>query len=371
MNKQYIKMVFDYVNGNDIEGYDIDELENNYKFMMAVINYTNDKKMYQLCSDEVKNNYEFVKFMVTKFSKDFNFVRKIADDYLKTTKDEEQQLELSIIMSEIMSNAQTDEFNLYAMSVEAIFSCELGKGMFVRENSLTEEEKEVFQLGFMAIRDTFSNSDIILNCFAKKFVDTILGEYEISITNLLTDNFYKISDFNKININTFLINFLGKYDSHLAEYCATHIQVLDDLKGQIKRIGVNWQYHLRNREERIYNNVIECVNEYMSKYEKECTYDTMTITYYIAKELGIADKLYQYESIDTESIEELIGVLPVEKSKMGFIDLKHYQKIKQIMKDALKINGIDRYDVAEAESRKPQGGCRILNVDFRKKSGQY
>ena len=64
MNKYNSKVVFDYINGNEIIDYNIDELEDDYEFMMMVINYTNDKNMYNLCSDEVKTNYEFYNKML-------------------------------------------------------------------------------------------------------------------------------------------------------------------------------------------------------------------------------------------------------------------------------------------------------------------
>lgn len=40
------KLVYDYINGEDIEN--IDDLENNYRFMMEVIKITHDKNMYHI-----------------------------------------------------------------------------------------------------------------------------------------------------------------------------------------------------------------------------------------------------------------------------------------------------------------------------------
>ena len=36
------KIVLDYISGNDILDYDIDELENNHEFMMDVIRFTKE-----------------------------------------------------------------------------------------------------------------------------------------------------------------------------------------------------------------------------------------------------------------------------------------------------------------------------------------
>ena len=47
-----------YVNAEEIS-YDIDELEDDPKFMRKVIEYTKDKNMYNLCSNRVKKDYFF------------------------------------------------------------------------------------------------------------------------------------------------------------------------------------------------------------------------------------------------------------------------------------------------------------------------
>ena len=62
------KVIMDYVCGNDIVGYEIEQLENDHRFMIDVIKYTGDKRIYKLCSDKVKNNPDFVKFLVDFFT---------------------------------------------------------------------------------------------------------------------------------------------------------------------------------------------------------------------------------------------------------------------------------------------------------------
>ena len=87
MNSSYSrKIIWDYINGNYIEN--IDELENDYKFMMDVINITKDKNMYNLCSDEIKSNYEFVIFMIHLFKSDIDFVCEIATKYMITSEED-------------------------------------------------------------------------------------------------------------------------------------------------------------------------------------------------------------------------------------------------------------------------------------------
>lgn len=99
--------ILDYINGEDIEN--IEELENNYKFMMEVIKLTRDKNMFNICSDEVKLNYEFIKFMVETFKKDVEFIDKIATEYIDTIGSEDvTSLELIFIMAGILKrNTET------------------------------------------------------------------------------------------------------------------------------------------------------------------------------------------------------------------------------------------------------------------------
>ena len=60
MLKYSASTVEDYIEGNDIEDFDIDELENDRSFMLDVIKKTKDKNFYNLCSDDLKHDYEFV-----------------------------------------------------------------------------------------------------------------------------------------------------------------------------------------------------------------------------------------------------------------------------------------------------------------------
>lgn len=88
MNKEYSKkLVFDYVMGNDIVGYNIEDLEDNPIFMRQVIEYTKDFKMYFHCSEKVKNDYEFIKFMLLTFQ-DLSTVL-LAQKYLQKLEEDD------------------------------------------------------------------------------------------------------------------------------------------------------------------------------------------------------------------------------------------------------------------------------------------
>ena len=101
MSKYNKSLIYDYINGNDIENYNVEELENDYEFMKLVINVSKDKNIYKLCSDKLKNNYEFIKFIIYKFKNDIDFICKVANSYLDITNNEIEEIELNIIMSEL------------------------------------------------------------------------------------------------------------------------------------------------------------------------------------------------------------------------------------------------------------------------------
>lgn len=128
MKKTYDdKLVEDYVQGNDIDKYDVEELENDSQFMMQVIDKTNDKKMYEFCSSKVKDDYEFIKFMIYKFQNDKDFIVMLADDYLKKHNNQAEEIdancvELAIIMEGLLSSSKNGKFDKFILLNKAMYN---------------------------------------------------------------------------------------------------------------------------------------------------------------------------------------------------------------------------------------------------------
>ena len=61
MDKYDFETIIKYVNGEDIEKYEIDELENDYLFMIQVILYTNDKN-----TDVLYLNEQYMTLLLAK-----------------------------------------------------------------------------------------------------------------------------------------------------------------------------------------------------------------------------------------------------------------------------------------------------------------
>ena len=98
MKKYNNQLIMDYINGNDIEDYDLDELENDKLFMTKVIDFSNDEKMYNFCSEKLKKDYEFIKYIILKFRNNIEFITEVADYFLDNTDTDYERTELLIII---------------------------------------------------------------------------------------------------------------------------------------------------------------------------------------------------------------------------------------------------------------------------------
>ena len=250
MKKFNKKIIDDYINGNDIEDYTIDELENDQEFMMIVIGITNDKNFYNLCSDNLRKNYNFVKFIINKFKTDIDFICKVANYYLKNTDDELLRIELIIIM---MKLTETDEKKHaeYLNLSDTIFKTKRVSIEMAKELQDEYVSNEI-GMGFLLIFDSYNSSKIVLDFYAKKIIEAIFEEYNIDLENMLHQQFNNAEQINKIGINNYMLNFISTYDSMLASYLSTNIELMQDFANKIKNIQKNWnQYNSINEKKNI------------------------------------------------------------------------------------------------------------------------
>ena len=142
------KLVYDYVNGNDIDGYTLDELEDDYLFMIEVMKYSKDKKMYEMCSDNVKKNAEFVKFIIDYFKGDKSFVLRVSDYYLLNSNNEVLKNEILILLSRI---SKDDEFSKYNVKAYAFYNLEMTELEILINELKHEIDSSCLGLGFTLI----------------------------------------------------------------------------------------------------------------------------------------------------------------------------------------------------------------------------
>lgn len=276
-----------YVNGEDIEGYTLEELENNAEFMKSVISYTNDYKMYSLCSNEAKKNYELVKYLVLKFKDNTDFVTTVADYFLENSNDELEIMELSIIMEKILPKDLGLKYSI-------INRTSYSYNQFLSESVLDKDDPSDRKLGmgFILLFHEFKSSNYIMDYFASSMLDTIINDNNIDFEIMLHTQFKSVDRIEEVGINNYIISLVGCYDSMLSSYLSTHLDLIKPYVNEIKKVVDNWDLYLSNDEDDRYNNMLDMVHEYMDNSDSH--FSETEILEYIANELGILEKVRDY-----------------------------------------------------------------------------
>jgi len=362
MNKYNSKVVFDYINGNEIIDYNIDELEDDYEFMMMVINYTNDKNMYNLCSDKVKTNYEFVKYIINKFKDELSFISGVVDYFLENNKDDLKELEIVIIMHNLTKN-KIKGFNKYKVLTDANYSTKLVELELIRQTYKDDEEViDEMQMGFWFIIDNYNFNKTIMNFYAEKFIETIFTEDIPNLEEYLHNRFTKYEDLEIIGINNYLINIIDRYDSYLSYYIRCNLNILDNIKEQLNIIKIKWNNYIIKNESKKYHTMLNEVSEYLENHEEDCHFNETQILYYIGEELGIGEKIHHYEYVGRD-YEDIISNLYIDKSQMDFEELKHYMAIKNIM---MKVLNKKQSNPNNSTRNNGNNKSKILKINFNK-----
>lgn len=336
MSKYSVDLIKNYINGEDLGDYSIDELENDKDFMIKVIDYSNDKNMYNLCSDELKKDYDFIKYLILKFKDDIDFITKIADEFLGIVDDSLERTELVIIMTEL--TASDEEVNpKYRLLSEIIYSAKKLEFDIWKEQTDSQYIYDQIEMGFWFLFDDYNGSDIVVDFYARKLIESIICENNINVSKILHDRFRTAEDVNAFGLNNFMIDFIGMYDSMLASYLVTHTELLSDFEERINKALAKWDEYTYELEKNKYLEMIDKVHEYM--FGLYCFFSEVDILYFIGKKLGIVENIAKYDEIDQdlyESIMENISDEMYEKTIMNdFVSRYHYNKIKKLIIDVL------------------------------------
>ena len=365
MKKYSKESINDYILGNDVEGYSIEELENDKDFMMLVIEATNDKRIYDLCSEDVKKNYDFVKYLVNKFKDDINFICNVADYYLSSTEDELTVMELNILMSELTSKDKEKNMK-YSLAQEVIYS---SKRVEIEAGKLELNDPKVDReigMGFLLIFDSFNSSEIILNYFAKKTIEEIFNENNIDLESMSHNQFKSAKEIDNIGINNYMISFIEVYDSMLASYLSTHIDLMQDLKQKIEKAQKNWNKYISNEEIIKYNLILDKVHDYMLQIENNITFTETEILYYIGKKLGISEKIAKYEDISDELYNMIMDNIDDDFYEAEFDSNSsnrfYYNSLMKTISSILSSN-VNNENKTESSNNKK---CKVLKMDFDK-----
>lgn len=225
-----------------------------------------------------------------------------------------------------------------------------------------------------------------MNFFDTKFKLSLISdtnkkgecEYDINLEQVLHSKFKKAEDIDLQVINNYMINFLGMYDHMLSSYISTHIELLSDFSDKISDVINNWENYNEREEKKRYNGMIEQVHNYMENADSIMT--ETDILYYVAKQLGIVEKLAYYDEISNEflvDIMEDIDMKDLDYSNDDFVtftintsitERKYYLDVKKIMLNSLfgnqqsKILPINDINISKNDK------CKILKIDFNNKN---
>lgn len=376
--KKYSKELIDkYIKGEDIKNYQIEELENDKDFMIQVIKETNDKKIYNLCSENVKKDYEMVKFLTLNYNNDLDFITSIADKYLKEIGDSLERIELALIMLDLTSKKDNEKAAKYKMIVDTIFFSKRLEVEICKAKENNDDYSKEVGMGFWYMFDLYNSSDIVIKFFARKTIEAIFSEYDINLERVLHSKFKKAEDINLQGINNYMINFIGMYDQMLASYVSTNIELLSDFSNEISNVIDNWKNYDEKAERKRYNDMIEQVHEYMGNTDSVMT--ETDILYYVAKQLGIVEKLAYYDGISNEFFEDIIEDIDIKDLDYANDDFvtftinnsiaerKYYLDVKKIMLNSLFGNGQSKIAKTKDTNSLKRGKSKILKIDFNNK----
>lgn len=316
ISEEELNLIVDkYINAEDIDGYSIDDLENDPVFMMRVIMKTNDKKVFYLCSDAVCKDFGFIKFLIEKFKNTQYFVDEIIFHYytisdevekcnydilnyflnvvsdqallhdevlyfLKNSDNEIEKLELSIKLA-----GNVDVFPECVIIANSKILSKLVDFSIVK-NQLDDNVKKRVGLGFVFVGDSFDFNETIMNAFAKTYLNNIFYEDKMSIEEFLHTSFTSKESIIKYGVNAFISDYIKNKDEFLAEYVLVRKDLIQPIIKEFNMALDNWE----NFEEKTENNRIGIIYEKAKKYHEE--HDTsirflyFDAVYYVAKKLG-------------------------------------------------------------------------------------
>ena len=323
-----------YILGEDTKT-NIEILENDEMFMLEVMKITRDKNFYLLCSDHVKRNYEFVKEVILIFQNDKDFISKVANTYLENCQEEINILELLIILCNLYKDAKDLKIK-YNILVESNFqsirvASELAK--------IQDPENKNIGLGFIYVLDKYSSSRIIMDYYAQKMIDAIFEEEEIDLEKYLHQYHHNFNEIEKLGINNYLLSFISYYDKALSDYLCVHIDLLKDLRNRLEIIKENWEKFEKRLEQVKYEMILDYTHEYMEQFLFDTMFSEAEILYTIARELGIAEKVFYYDSIDEEAYQMFLKSISNDDKKFWrFQDFQRYNHLKEKIIAILSLN---------------------------------
>lgn len=328
MSKYSKKLIYDYVKGNNIDNYDIDELESDYIFIKEVTDASNDKKMYNLCDDKLKSNFELMKFFIMKFKNDETFVKRVGNEFCALSNNENDIFEINIIVSELVKKDYDNILeNIHLISANNKYNAlRFEYGIEIYDEK--QEVKDYCQMGFECFINMYAGRKIIIDYIAKKMVDEIFDEKPLE--ELVHAKFKNKEELEKYGIINYIINYVSFYDSNLADYLKTDIKLLEELKNKMEKIKDNFDNYNEIKEWEMMNWIIEYLNECSSEM---VIISSIELIRFVTRDLNINHPIIESELIGYDDYMEEYNYSLIKS------DIQ-YHRIKNKVKEVIQKNEI-------------------------------
>lgn len=311
MSKTYdLSLVYAYIWGKDIVGYEIDELENDPSFMIQVLERTHDKKMYELCSETVKCDYTFVRRVIDLFSSDLDFLLGVAEYYIDSLSEAEKEhgtsfTELSIIMSDLCGRTLND-FTLRAAGFYMAERVRQEACVSVLDGEACVDSAK----GFVFTSVQYEDSDIIVDYVARRMVnEALFGERYNNLEYLIHRRFKSFAEFSAYGAVNFLHDCIGAFDAHLRDYTFYEREECFDMFfgrafKDIERVKCGWSAYMT----RVNSWRVDTFHDEMLRFMlDDCvvgSLDYTDIATYVANKLGVVEVFKMFSPEFVEAYDE-------------------------------------------------------------------
>lgn len=248
MKENKKNLVQKYINGEEIPESVLKDLEKDKKFMMEVIKASKDKNIYNLCAEELKKDYEFIKYLILTFKDDVNFITMVANEYLNTNPKQEEVIELSVIMNDIIGYTVDNVF----------YQKKLQENINVKQQIYANKKKNKLNKTslFKTNKDKYFNNKIITEYYAKVFLDEYFRKYYTYLQNILACKYLETKDnVNKEDLTNILLEFIKNIDDDLSNYLKNNSALLEWYLKQLERRYLEMQAINTSLEDDMYESL--------------------------------------------------------------------------------------------------------------------
>lgn len=298
-DSQYTKTVQNYINGNDISEYSIDELENNIEFMLEVLATTKDEKMYNFCSEELKNNYQFIKKTILIFKNNIDFITSLANDYIKKhQKNENECKELNILMTDLLEKSEIDDVLIFNTHAYIFYSSMMSSISILKNRPENNDIKDEVGEGWTLIEDEYNDSEIIKEYFAKRIITNIFyNTNDFLLEKALHKKASTKEEITDDTITKIIIDIINEKDFYLAKYANSNKHILTEIQKIFKKFILSWNtFENRYIKEKI-DIFYEKVENFLEENDQELRDNYKYFEYidFAVKKLNIEDIFIKHD----------------------------------------------------------------------------